>query len=226
MPRLSLSWLLLALLVTGPAFAQTESPVPLAQPGQPGWQKSEPDGCFLWNNEPHPGETVVWYGACENQRATGPGAVVWKRGTREYKYEGTLRDNQLNGQGVYLSPDGDLYQGEFRNWKYHGQGLLTSASGARYKGDFRDGKFHGVGIYIYGNGDRYDGEFRDGKMSGRGQLNFASGKRYYGDFENNKPHGNGRLDSAGAVFTGRWVEGCFFNMTGRASIDSKPGLCW
>lgn len=52
-------------------------------------------------------------------------------------------DDQMDGQGKYVRPDGSTYEGYWENNLQNGFGRLTLTNGDVYEGDFRDGKMDG-----------------------------------------------------------------------------------
>ena len=67
-----------------------------------------------------------------------------------YLYKGEFKDNKPNGQGVFTSPDGQLYQ-----------------EGSRYEGEWKNDKRDGQGVMIYlDDGRRLEGEFKENVFIG------------------------------------------------------------
>lgn len=221
--------MMFSVLVVGasvPAAAQS----PEARPGRPGWSRAA-SGCHVWNPDPQPGATVIWAGACENGRASGPGKLSWRYDGTTDHYEGEMRDGKAHGRGIVVTADGgrydgewregnehgrgtwagangDRYDGEWRDGKPHGRGTWTWASGDRYDGEWRDDERHGRGTFVRANGDRYDGEYRDSQQHGRGTHVWANGDRYDGEVSNGKPQGRGTWTAAdGNRYDGEWREG-------------------
>jgi len=146
-----------ALLLAGPAWAQqTPQPPPpsrdqIATPGRPGWTVDARNGCWMWNQNPHPGETATWDGPCPRGPAEGTGAGIWRwseNGTPHIAtFNGSQRNGRLDGRGVQTYFDGSSYDGEWRDGRPHGRGVYTFADGNRYDGEWRDGRPDGVGTY-------------------------------------------------------------------------------
>jgi len=65
----------------------------------------------------------------------GPGIQVWPDGAR---YEGEWRDNKANGKGKFWHADGDIYDGEWFDDKANGQGEYTHTNGAKYEGTWKN----------------------------------------------------------------------------------------
>jgi hypothetical protein len=80
--------LIALLLASGPALAQTQPPAQprpapppaesRAEPGRPGWKVDARNGCWVWNADPQPGETVTWSGRCPRGPAQGQGRGEWR----------------------------------------------------------------------------------------------------------------------------------------------------
>ncbi len=78
---------------------------------------------------------------------------------------------------VLLILEGGLrYEGTIRNRKMHGEGTITFPDGRIYEGEFADGQIEGEGAYTYPDGRSYVGGFRDGMRNGYGILEFRVGK--------------------------------------------------
>lgn len=60
---------------------------------------------------------------------TGRGILSWRDGE---KYDGTFKDDELDGTGVYYYANGDRYEGQFKNGVKHGRGIYHFANGDRY----------------------------------------------------------------------------------------------
>ena len=115
------------------------------KPFGPNWFIAENQPCQLWQQNPEPGETITWSGACVDGKASGEGREV-----------------------LHL-PDGgqSVYEGSMREGKAHGQGTHTWAEGSRYEGEWRNGRAHGYGKRIDRDGDRFEGKWRNGCYQGR-----------------------------------------------------------
>lgn len=72
----------------------------------------------------------------EDNRTRRKAIVTYPNGDH---YEGTLKGQLRDGEGVYTTLKGDVYLGEYRLGKKHGKGTYTMKDGTRYEGDFKDG---------------------------------------------------------------------------------------
>ena len=211
-PRRCRAWLTLALGAVLPTFASAQAPpapppfYQRAAPGRPGWSVDVATGCWVWNSDPRPDDTVSWTGACgPGGLATGRGVEEWRDGNKVSRYEGDVREGKTEGRGVYTFANGDRYEGEFRDDKRHGRGVFVWANGDRYEGEFRDNKRDGRGVFTNVGGSRYDGAWREGAQTGLGVLTYADGGRYEGEWRNGEKNGRGTLVwPSGAQYTGDW----------------------
>ncbi len=205
------------------AWAQTEA----CPGGPPGWIAAQGSGCRLWNACPQREDTVTWSGACPNGVAEGRGITQWFQGGKPNdRFEGTLRDGQRTGRGVFTWANGNRYDGEWRDNERNGRGVFSTAAGDRYDGEWRDGMPNGRGAGTWVSGNRYDGEWRDGKRSGRGAYTFADGDRYEGEWRDGRPNGRGKgTYRDGSVYEGTWTNGCFQQGNRRWALFATDAEC-
>ena len=94
-------------------------------------------GCYIWNPNPQPGETVSWSGACQGGKASGKGKMAWLfRGE-----DGALKSD---------SGEGELRGGRTR------VGHWVISNGATWEGPYVDGKLHGLWVRRGSLGREYD----------------------------------------------------------------------
>jgi len=87
---------------------------------------------------------------------------------------------------------GVTYEGEWVGDKLDGEGINIAPNGNVYEGYFREGKPHGFGKLCF-NGNTYEGDFKQGNMTGRGILKTQDGSVYEGGILNSKAEGFGAL---------------------------------
>ena len=87
------------------------------------------------------------YGILESE-SDKPCTIVFPNGT---SYTGTMKQNQITGEGVYKFPNGSTYTGQVLNGLRNGYGTFTSQNGIQYEGEWRKGLKHGKGKIIQGN---------------------------------------------------------------------------
>jgi hypothetical protein len=176
-----------------------------AAPALAGEWISTDTGCRLWNENPIPGETVTWSGACTAGKVNGRGVEIWT-----YRRNDEVKTHR--------------YEGHTSGGKRHGKGAMTYASGSRYEGDWVDDRAHGKGVYVLKNGIRYQGEFAVGKMRGRGVKSWPSGARYEGEFVDGNRHGFGLyIGAGGRRCEGRWRQD---KMAGTGESWDKTAKRW
>ena len=73
------------------------------------------------------------------------GVYEWNDGK---KYEGTWKNNNMEGKGKYFYNDGRIYEGMFHNNLKDGFGIFYWPEGRRYEGNWLKGKPHGKGKYF------------------------------------------------------------------------------
>jgi hypothetical protein len=135
----------------------------------PGWIADAQSGCRVWNALPRPDENVTWSGGCADGIASGQGVLQWfTSGQPADRYEGTYRNGQENGRGVFLWANGQRYEGEWRDGERSGQGTYVWPNGDSYDGEWQDGRRAGHGVYVWGTGERYEGEWQADQPTGEG----------------------------------------------------------
>lgn len=71
----------------------------------------------------------------------------------------------------------DRYEGSWRDGQPTGQGIYTFADGSRFEGEFVEGSVNGRARFHYANGDVLDGEFRSNLLAGIGRMQRANGEQ-------------------------------------------------
>ena len=72
-------------------------------------------GCYVWNPNLQPDETVTWTGGCSMGRAQGQGKLKWvyDGGEKTSESTGSLTDGKMHGQWVTRYADGGVHEGPF-----------------------------------------------------------------------------------------------------------------
>ncbi|XP_056144962.1 alsin-like isoform X2 [Lampris incognitus] len=100
----------------------------------------------------------VFIGVWVHDRKTGYG--VFDDITRGEKYMGLWLDDQKQGNAVVVTQFGLYYEGTFRDNKMNGTGLLISEDDTSFHGEFsEDWAVSGKGVLTLANGDCLDGLF-------------------------------------------------------------------
>jgi hypothetical protein len=145
-------------------------------------------------------------------------------------FEGNWEHNQLQGEGILIKDNHEVYIGKFVNKKIV-KGRLNYPNGSTYEGKFDENLFKsGKGKEVSIDGSVYTGEFFDDLRQGQGQLTgkdksvfkgefwrgykakgslkFADGSEYNGEFSKNKMQGTGNFKHTdGSVYVGEFIEG-------------------
>ena len=133
----------------------------------------------------------------------GQGILLYKN---DDIFFGQLVDGKkINGE-LYLS-DGNKYTGNFVGDKFDGEGTMNFQNGDIYNGLFKNGQMNGQGTMIFHNGDSYIGNFKDGQMNEQGTMTFQNGNNYTGNFKDGQMNGQGVLIENGISFQGDFVNG-------------------
>ena len=66
--------------------------------------------------------------------------------------------------------DGSRFEGEIKNDKRNGQGIYFYKSGDIFCGEWKNDVFNGKGIYIFDSGERYEGNLVEGMKNGKGFI--------------------------------------------------------
>ena len=134
--------------------------------------------------------------------------VIGRIDTDEYHYEGDIKNNLPNGEGIKTYHDKDVVEGYFVDGQAQGKGKFVShCCDSTFEGNLVDGVKVGHGVEVFINGDRYEGEFKQGKFCGKGKMVFANGDVYVGNFDAGVFHGEGELKTADTLLKCTWTHG-------------------
>ena len=123
-------------------------------------------------------------------------------------YSGEILGGIPNGEGTWISSDGQQYIGQWQEGLWHGEGTHIAADGSVNTGEYEYGYRNGQSTWIHPDGRNYAGEFWEDQMHGQGIYTFANGDRYTGGFETDKQHGQGTYTfSDESVLVGDWQNG-------------------
>ena len=98
-------------------------------------------GCYVWNPNPQPGETVTWTAACAGGLAQGTGTLTWTVSEGVQTETGRLQDGRRStGHWVVRLADGGVQEGPYVDGERHGDWVLRAArTGASKSGASRMG---------------------------------------------------------------------------------------
>ena len=181
------------------------------------WQNGLPEGAGIKNRADGKVERGVWRQGRLVKR--DPQLRIEKDGQIQQFKSGCVTGNCLNGNGIFLHPDGSIYSGDFKNGDKNGVGICFYPGQMVYRGNWSNGLPDGRGTMELANGERQAGLWEKGKLksnqsdygrartpapntleekclsgnceNGYGVYQSADGRRYDGPFKDGKPHGNG-----------------------------------
>ena len=153
---------------------------------------------------------------------------------RESLFAGSYAGGNLNGFGVELLQNGDVYFGDYVDgaltgtaWFKLNSGIYQisvkdgssplpsgcgsglPASGNFFEGCLENGVKNGNGTMLFKNGEKYVGQFKNDLIDGYGIYFYSNGKRYEGNWRKSVKEGSGVLYSSnGRVeFRDNWMNG-------------------
>jgi hypothetical protein len=189
-----------------------------------GWIQDVITGCAVWSvDPPRDDEGVSWSGACDNDKASGLGVLVWWNSAGlQGRYVGEMASGKLNGEGRLFLREAETsrfnsYVGYFADNAPVGTGFLTTADGERFVGELLDGLRHLRGVILTRDGAVLRGEFLDGEGVGTLFVDYTTeeGERYAGQARNGERNGFGTLVATdGDSYAGHF----------RAGVPDGPGL--
>ena len=134
-------------------------------------------------------EGSLKYGILNNEDPDSPCTLCFPDGT---KYEGTLKNNRITGEGTYTFTNGATYKGTVLNGLRDGHGIYKSADNIYYEGGWKNGLKHGKGKIIQG-GMELEGEWEKGILCGKCRVKWKSGNVFEGELKDNAMNGNGYM---------------------------------
>ena len=124
------------------------------------------------------------------------------------RYEGEIKNNKPNGQGMYFAITGEIKEGNFKDGLLNGKGKMTLSNGFFLEGNFKDDQLEGQGKTVNINGEIYEGEFKEGIREGWGKLILSNEERFEGNFSKGKINGFGKYSNDnGESYEGEFLDG-------------------
>ncbi|KAL4437595.1 hypothetical protein ABPG74_017833 [Tetrahymena malaccensis] len=118
--------------------------------------------------------------------------------TNNNRYEGTFKDGQLFGQGIYFYPSGSIYMGGIKDNGRDGQGIFYFANGNIYSGQWQNNDQSGLGKFFFVQNEKlfqfYYGYFKNSLYQGFGCYCYQQ-KYYIGYWKEDKYEGHGKIFS-------------------------------
>lgn len=99
--------------------------------------------------------------------------------------KGVLNEKgELNGKGIMIFPNGEIWKGEFKNDELNGRGIIHFPNRQVRMGKFQNDKLNGIGKIILEDGEIQKGNFKDNRLHGIGEQITALGESWRGKFKN------------------------------------------
>ena len=134
-------------------------------------------------------------------------------------YIGLWDNDQIGNYGAFFDNEGNYYKGQLVNGKGNGEGELVIFNKVQYIGNFIDDIPNGKGKMInLLDGSEYEGEIVQGKKEGKGILKFKDGTVYEGEFKDDNFNGNGTMK----YYNGRKYEGTYKD----GKMDGNGKFIW
>ena len=151
---------------------------------------SQKPGCYVWNPNPHPGETVTWTGVCAGGKAQGTGTLSWAYDQGVETNTVRLVDGEMNGHGIIRLDNGTVGEGPFVDGEQNGHWVYRFASGEVSEGPFVDGEQNGHWVLRFADGGEvHEGPYVDGERNGHWVLRDGAGRRREGSYVDGERHG-------------------------------------
>ena len=130
-------------------------PMCTGQTGASCWMEvSQRPGCYVWNPNPQPGETVTWTAECAGGLVQGTGTLRWVYDEGWQTVTGRRVDGKPDGHTmIYRNEDGHVEEGPFVAGEPHGNWIVRLANGAVEEGPYVNGVRHGRWIWRSADGD-------------------------------------------------------------------------
>lgn len=87
------------------------------------------------------GESIRWYGGCQDGRLHGSGTLIWYQdGQEKERNSGVFRNGEFSGEVITTFPDGQIIVGNYREGIRHGMFTIIRADGQHFRAVYNRGK--------------------------------------------------------------------------------------
>ena len=106
-----------------------------------GWIVDDVSGCAATTYPPTEGESIRWFGSCDNGKLGGQGTLIWYRDGREVeRNEGGFRGGELHGGVATTFDDGSFIVGDYFDGQRNGNFIIRRPDGSYLHTIYEDGK--------------------------------------------------------------------------------------
>ena len=163
---------------------------------------------------------IQYYQGCFNYKGQCHGPGTWVK--NKNIYFGNFCNDEFNGKGVLIKPDGKYYLGDWKHNKCNGKGNIVIDGINVFEGEFNDNEKCGEGIEHYQNNDVFVGNFYKGIKKGHGKYIFSDGTTYEGTFNKSEIDGEGKIKfNDGKKYIGQFKEG---EISGKGELSYENGI--
>ena len=113
---------------------------------------SQRPGCYVWNPNPQPGETVTWTAECAGGLVQGTGTIRWITAGGWQTSTGRRVDGKPDGHTIYRNEDGSVWEGPYVNGERNGHWITRQANGTVGEGPYVNGERHGNHVIRWASG--------------------------------------------------------------------------
>ena len=107
----------------------------------PSWIVDGVSGCATSNPQPTAGESIRWFGSCDNGKVGGQGTLIWYRSGHEVeRNEGGFRGGELHGGVATTFDDGSFIVGNYVDGQRNGNLIIRCPDGSYLHTIYEDGK--------------------------------------------------------------------------------------
>lgn len=124
-------------------------------------------GCYVWNPNPQPAESVTWTGECAAGLAHGAGTLAWTSDGNQQTATGRLQNGKHNGTWVTRFASGTVQEGPIVDGEPNGNWIIRFASGEVQEGPIVDGEQNGNWVIRFADGNTMEGPYVNGVKHGR-----------------------------------------------------------
>ena len=154
--------------------------------------------------------TMIKYeGETSNGIPNGYGYMIFTNGDT---FEGDFKNGEYV-KGRYVFKSGSIYDGSFKDEKLNGVGDYKFSNGDSYIGNFKNGLKHGEGVYKWKNGNRFDGNWIEDIKEGKGKFTYIDGRKKIGEWKEDKKWFVKEYDKNEKLIQ-EWEEGLKINSKG------------